>query len=149
MAKENDGLLRFFRKVIALRNRHPVFRRSHFLTGIDTNLDQHPDVSWHGIEVDKPDWSENSKTLAFMLDGSELPHEKRDDDFCVFLNGDQVAHSFEVPSPKTGKAWFRIIDTGRASPEDALDEDQGVAVLSGRSYPVLPMAAVVLISSSR
>jgi glycogen operon protein len=146
LAKENAGLLRFFRKVIALRKRHPVFRRSYFLTGEDTNLDQHPDVSWHGLELDKPDWSENSRVLAFMLDGYELPHEKRDADFCIILNGDQVEHSFEVPPPKAGKGWFRIIDTGRASPEDILDEDQGLGVTRERSYPVLPMAAVVFIS---
>ncbi|MBW1769658.1 MAG: glycogen debranching protein GlgX [Deltaproteobacteria bacterium] len=146
LAEENVGLLRFFRKVIALRSRHPVFRRSHFLTGKDTNLDKRPDVSWHGLELDKPDWSENSKVLAFMLDGHELPHEKRDDDFCVILNGDQVEHSFEVPPPKAGKAWFRIIDTGMASPEDILDEDQGIAVIPERKCSVLPMAAVVFIS---
>jgi glycogen operon protein len=149
LAKKNAGLLRFFRKVIALRNRHPVFRRSHFLTGADTNLDEHPDISWHGHEVDRPDWSEDSRVLAFMLDGSELPHEKRDDDFCIMLNGDHVKHSFEIPPPKAGKAWFRIIDTGRASPEDILDEDQGVPVIADRKYPVLPMTAVVFISGTR
>jgi glycogen operon protein len=119
------------------------------LTGKDTNLDKRPDVSWHGLGLDKPDWSENSRVLAFMLDGHEIPHEKRDDDFYVILNGDQVEHSFEVPLPKAGKTWFRIIDTGMASPEDILDEEQGIAVIPERKCSVLPMAAVVFISSSR
>jgi glycogen operon protein len=146
LVEKNAGLLRFFRKVIALRNAHPVFRRPHFLTGVDTNLDQHPDVSWHGLEIDKPDWSEDGRVLAFVLDGSELPHEKRDDDFCVILNGDQVKHTFEVPPPRAGKAWFRIIDTAKPAPEDILDEDKGKPVILERKYPVLPMAAVVFIS---
>lgn len=146
LAEQNSGLLRFFQKIIALRNAHPVFRRPHFLTGADTNLDEYPDVSWHGLEVHKPDWSQNARVLSFMLDGSELMHERKDDDFCVFLNGDRVEHSFGIPPPKAGKAWFRIIDTGRTSPEDVLDEDQGVAVTPLKSYLVLPMAAVVLIS---
>jgi len=145
-AKKNAGLLRFFQKMVALRKRHPVFRRPHFLTGVDTNHDEHPDVSWHGLEAGKPDWSEDARVLAFVLDGSELPHEKRDDDFCVILNGDQVKHSFEVPPSPTGKAWFRIIDTGKPSPEDILDEDQGKPVIPEKKYPVLPMAAVVFIS---
>jgi len=149
LTEKNAGLLRFFRKMIALRKRHPVFRRSHFLTGEDTNLDQHPDVSWHGLEVGKPDWSEDARVLAFVLDGSELPHEKRDDDFFVILNGDQVKHSFEVPPPPAGNAWFRIIDTGKPSPEDILDEDQGKPVILERKYPVLPSAAVVFISRRR
>jgi hypothetical protein len=108
------------------------------LTGKDTNLDKRPDVSWHGLQLDKPDWSEDSRVLAFMLDGYELPHEKRDDDFYVILNGDQVEHSFEVSPPKAV-----------ASPEDILDEDQGIAVIPERKCSVLPMAAVVFISSSR
>jgi isoamylase len=149
MAQTNPGLLRFFQKIIALRNRHPVFRRPHFLTGQDTNLDRCPDVSWHGLKLDKPDWSENSKVLAFVLDGSELPHEKRDDDFYVMLNGDTVKHSFQVPPAKAGKAWFRIIDTGRPSPEDILDEDQGVAMKLNRRYLAHPFAAVVLISRKK
>ena len=146
LAEKNADLLRFFRKVIALRNEHPIFRRSHFLTGEDTNSDQHPDVSWQGLEVGKPDWSEGARVLAFVLDGSELPHEKRDDNFCVILNGDHVEHSFEVPPSPAGKAWFRIIDTGKPPPEDILDENKGVAVIPNRTYTLLPMAAVVFVS---
>lgn len=149
LAEKNAGLLRFFRKVIALRNAHPVFRRPHFLTGKDTNLDKHPDVSWHGLEVGKPIWSQDARVLAFVLDGSELPHEKRDNDFCVILNGNQVKHSFEVPEPPADKVWFRIIDTGKPSPEDILDEDKGEPVILENKFPVLPMAAVLFISRRR
>jgi glycogen operon protein len=146
LAKANAGLLRFFQKIIALRNRHPVFRRSHFLTGEDRNLDEHPDVRWHGLTLDKPDWSGRSKVLAFMLDGSELPRERKDDDFYVALNGDTVKHNFQIPPPKPGKRWFRIIDTGRESPQDILDEDQNAAEIRGKRCSVLPMGAVVFIS---
>jgi glycogen operon protein len=146
LAETNAGLLRFFQKIIALRNRHPVFRRSRFLTGQDTNLDQYPDVSWHGLTLDKPDWSGSSRVLAFMLDGSELPSEGKDVDFYVALNGDSVRHSFQVPRLNAGKKWFRIIDTGRKSPEDILDEDQSAAEIRGKRCSVLPMAAVVLVS---
>jgi glycogen operon protein len=146
LAETNAGLLRFFQKIIALRNRHPVFRRSHFLTGEDTNLDEQPDVSWHGLTLNKPDWSGRSRVLAFMLDGSELPYETKDDDFYVALNGDTVRHSFQVPPPKPGKRWFRIIDTGRESPEDILDERVGAPEIRRKRCSVLPMGAVVFIS---
>jgi len=146
LTEENAGLLRFFRKMIALRNQHPVFRRSRFLTGEDRNGDNYPDVSWHGLEVGKPDWSEDSRVLAFMLDGSELAQDEEDDDFLVILNGDQVKHSFEIPRPQEGRAWFRVVDTGKPSPEDILDEDKGKPILLQRKYPVLPMAALVFIT---
>jgi len=146
LAEKHTGLLRFFRKMMALRNRHPVFRRSHFVTGEDRNGDRHPDVSWHGLKVNKPDWSKEARVLAFTLDGLELPGEERDDDFFVILNGDEVEHNFEVSLPKEGRAWLRIVDTGRPSPQDILDEDQGIAVNPAGGYPVLPSAAVIFIS---
>ncbi|MBW2173024.1 MAG: glycogen debranching enzyme, partial [Deltaproteobacteria bacterium] len=99
-----------------------------------------------GLTLNKPDWSGRSRVLAFMLDGSELPDERRDDDFYVALNGDRVKHSFQVPPLKPGKRWFRIIDTGRESPEDILDEDQGAAETRGKRCSVLPMGAVVFVS---
>ena len=146
LAEEHAGLLRFFRRMIALRKQHPVFRRAHFLTGEDNNRDKHPDIRWHGLEVDKPDWSEEARVLAFTLDGSELPGEQKDDDFCVILNGDRVKQKFEIPWPKKGRTWFRIVDTSRPSPEDILDEGQGVAVMPERRYSVLPSTAVIFIS---
>jgi hypothetical protein len=42
--------------------------------------------------------------------------------------------------------WFRIVDTGKASPEDILDEDKGEAVTGHRTYPMLPGSASVFIS---
>ncbi|NVL89779.1 MAG: glycogen debranching protein GlgX [Desulfobacterales bacterium] len=146
IAEKNAGLLRFFRKMIALRNGHPVFRRPRFLTGEDRNGDKYPDVSWQGLELGRPDWSEDAGVLAFLLDGSELAGGERDDDFFVILNGDRVKHSFEIPRPPGGRNWFRIIDTSRPSPEDILDKDKGKPVILERKYSVLPMAAVVFIS---
>ena len=146
LAEKNGHLLRFFRKMIALRNRHPVFRRSCFLTGTDSNQDGRPDLSWDGIEQGKPDWSEEGRVVAFLVDGSELGEGERHDDFFVILNGDQVKHSFEIPRPRPGTKWYRIVETSRSPPEDILDENEGVAVIGDRKYPVLPMAAVVFIS---
>ena len=130
LAEENAGLLRFFRKLISLRNRHPVFRRSHFLTGEDSNGDSHPDVTWQGLQIGRPDWSQEAMALSFMLDGSELGLDERDDDFLVLLNGDHVKQSFEIPRPPEGNTWFCIVDTGRPSPKDILDEDSLIVVLN-------------------
>jgi isoamylase len=146
LAKNNAGLLRFFRKMIALRNRHPVFRRSHFLSGVDTNHDNYPDLSWHGIEVGKPDWSEEAGVLAFMLDGSELGEGQWDDDFYVILNGDSVERNCQIPQPREGTMWSRLVNTGKPSPQDILDEDKGEAIAVEGAYSMLPGSASVFIS---
>jgi len=146
LTTKNGNLLRFFRKMIALRNRHPVFRRSDFLSGKDTNHDERPDLSWHGFEVGKPNWAEDGRVLTFVLDGEELAQGEQDDDFFIILNGDDVKHKFEIPRPREGRTWSCIVNTGKASPKDILDEDRGKPVSLERKYPVHPMAAVVFIS---
>jgi isoamylase len=146
LAAENGGLLRFFRKMASLRNLHPVFRRSQFLTGLDNNGDEHPDLGWHGLEVGKPDWSDNSGVLAFVLDGKEVGEGEMDDDFFVIINGDQVKHDFDIPKPPRGRQWFRMVDTSKASPEDILDEEKAEPVSAENKYPVPPATAVIFIS---
>ena len=147
--KANSGLVRFFRKMIALRKKHPVFRRMHFLTGVDTNHDDHPDLSWHGLEVGRPDWSDDSEALAFMLDGSELDEDRPDDDFLVLLNGDKVKQTFEMLQPRKALGWTRIVDTSKPSPRDIMDEDGNEAVFVEGRYTVPAGAAVVFISKRR
>lgn len=146
LAEGNSGLLRFFRKIIALRRRHPVFRRRRFLTGGDSNGDGYRDVSWQGSDADRPDWSEDARALAFLLDGSELDGGERDDDFFVILNADRKERRFALPQAPAGSRWFRIIDTSLPSPEEILDEDEAGSALLEPGYSVPSMAAAVFIS---
>jgi glycogen operon protein len=155
LAEKHHGLLRFFRKIIALRQRHPVFRRAHFLTGQGIQGDQMPDISWHGFEYDKPDWSENAHSIAFMLNGNAIisdsnagdiqNYEEKDHSFFVVLNGDQKQQSFALPPKPEGMAWFRIVDTGKVSPEDILDEDVADPV-PHEKYALLPSAVAVFMA---
>jgi glycogen operon protein len=146
LAEENAGLLRFFRHMVHLRRAHPVFRRSSFLTGRDNNGDKHPDLDWHGFEVDEPDWSEDSRALAFLLNGKETGHGEMDDDFFVMINGDKVKHGFEIPPPPRGGRWFRVVDTSEPSPRDFLGKEGVEPVSVDNTYAVPPATAVVFIS---
>ncbi len=143
---ENAGLLRFFRKMIALRNRHPIFRRANFLTGADTNHDDHPDLSWHGLKAGKPDWSEDARVLALMLDGSEIIEGKKDDDFFVIANADDAEHIFEMPKPLAGTTWSRIVDTNSPSPNDIVDEHKGEPVAVTSEHRIASGTVCVFIS---
>ncbi|MDY6987591.1 MAG: glycogen debranching protein GlgX [Thermodesulfobacteriota bacterium] len=145
-AEENAGLVRFFRHLAHLRKAHPIFRRSSFLTGLKKDGHDFPDVGWHGLEVDRPDWSQDARALAFVLNGREVGKGKLDDDFFVIVNGDEVEHDFEIPQPPRGRQWFRMVDTSKAPPEDILDEDKAEPVSMGKMYPVPPATAVVFIS---
>jgi glycogen operon protein len=143
LTEEHADLLRFFRKIVSLRRRHAVFRRAEFLTGADRNGDDLPDLCWHGLEAGKPDWSQEAKVLAFTLDGSELGKSEKDDDFLVIFNEDRKEQRFEIPRPRKGTAWFRIVDTGRPSPGDILEEDRAEPLAHEESYLLLPAAAAI------
>lgn len=155
LAKAHEGLVRFFRKIIALRNRHPVFRRGNFLTGKSRNGNDPPDISWHGCQYGSPDWSDNARCLAFMLNRDSLSEGERaiqpltgaaqDACFYVMINGSGETQNFKLPPGPKGGAWLRIVDTGKPSPEDIMDE-AGAQPLSGETYALLPSAAVVLLA---
>ena len=52
--------------------RHPVLRNGYFLRGEDYMNKGYPDIAWHGLKIGKPDWSSNSRVLAFLL-GAMMP----------------------------------------------------------------------------
>jgi len=72
------------------------------------------DLTWHGVELDCPDWSENSHSLAFTLHSLSGRYSLH-----VMINAFWGPLSFELP-PVTGasSSWRRCIDTALASPDD-------------------------------
>src|SRR5207302_5381452 len=100
----NAEILRFFKRMIALRRAHPSLRRATFLTGQPTRRGL-PDVRWHGVELDNPDWGNaGSRTIAFTLAGLD-PDEA---DLHVMLNMDEHPHDFGVPS-LDGRRWLLLV----------------------------------------
>jgi glycogen operon protein len=154
LAKEYDGMLRFVQKMLALRRHHPVFRRSTFLSGKNNRGGPTPDISWYGRELDKPDWSEKARCLAFMLAGDEVPapdkkgeskEGEKDCDFFIMINGDDKEQTFELSSPPEGLTWLCLVDTGKASPKDIVDENKATPVRQD-NYTLLPSASAVFVA---
>jgi isoamylase len=145
LAEKNADFLRFVRELIALRKRHPAFRRRTFLRGAGPDGHLRPDIVWHGTEPGKPDFSANSHTLAYALDGGMTGREP-DRDFYVALNAGREARPFRVPRAPSGKAWRRLVDTSLPSPQDVVGPDEGPLVPVGSLYPTAAHSAVVLIS---
>ncbi len=103
-----------------------------------------PEISWQGLEPGSPDWSDECRTLAFLLNGAALGDEE-DDDFFVMLNASRNTEArFTVPAPTRERGWVRIIDTGRPAPADFVDPQQADAVECGASVTVRSMGCVVL-----
>jgi isoamylase len=138
LTTHNADFLRFARKLIALRRQHPVLRRRHFFHG-------NGDVEWHGTDPGKADFSDQSRSLAMLLDGQKTGREP-DRDFYMAFNAWQEGLPFVVPPAPNGRPWRRVIDTALASPLDVVDLDEGPVVAAGMPYRVSPFSTLVLIS---
>ena len=145
LARKNAELLRFFSKCIDFRKRHPVLRGSTFFRHEDYVGSGIPDISWHGTRPHQPDWSEESRVVAFMLCGAHAKEgAAKDDTLYVAMNMHWEALPFEPPSPGVAGEWHVFANTSAPSPSDAWDpgtepvlEDQERFVVGARSIAIL------------
>jgi glycogen operon protein len=133
---KNSDFLRFTRELIALRKRHPALRRRTFFDG--------PEIAWHGVEPNKPDFSRDSHSVALTLDG-RLTGREPDRDIYMVFNAWRESLPFTVPPSPQGKRWRRAIDTALAPPLDIVGPGEGPDVPAGTTYAVAPHSVVVLI----
>ena len=97
-------------------------------------------IDWHGVALNRPDWSEHSHTLAFTwrtLHGRFLLHG--------MLNAYWEPLTFELPPvpDHSRQRWRRCIDTARASPHDVYRWEEAPTVAAS-AYVVEPRSIVLL-----
>ncbi len=129
MAESNAGLLRFFQLMIAFRRRCSLLRRSEFQLHGEGGFH----ITWHGVKRVKPDWSNDSRTIALQL--TQLHDDESRDDLHFIANAYSGDLEFELPQIGE-REWFRLADTAQSSPLDAADDGQEFPLLSQDSYLV-------------
>jgi glycogen operon protein len=116
MTNQNADILRFVQQMIALRKRHPSIMRRRFLTGITIKGKNMPDISWHGIEINKPLWHDwEARILTFTLAGIE----DNEADLHIIMNMSDESASIQLPVID-GKKWCMALDTSQPSPQDII-----------------------------
>jgi glycogen operon protein len=143
LAESNADLVRFTREMIALRKRHPVLRRETFPRG-DGIL---PDIVWHGVTPNRPDFSRQSHFLAFILDGRG--HDRGgppDRDIYVAMNAWRESLVIEIPQSPTSRQWRLAVETGAQSPKDIFEADSGPHVGFGQTIVMPPFSLLILVS---
>ena len=132
---KNRDLLSFTKGLINFTQNKKIFKIEDLLATPE-DIDE-PHITWHGTELKNPDWSENSKSLAFTLfhpEANEIIH--------VIVNAFWKNLKFQIPTLK-GKKWHKIVDTSATSPNDFFDLGKGETVqrtkinVSDRSIMVL------------
>jgi len=112
LLRTNSDLFYFFKACITFRRAHAVLRNGYFLRGEDYLNKGHLDITWHGIRVGKPDWSEKSRTLAFMLgSGYAKGGLYNDDHVYVAMNMHWRPRVFAVPPAPNGERWHVFANT--------------------------------------
>ena len=138
-SKADDALIRFTTDLIALRRRHPVFRRRRFLTGADA-----ADLRWFtpsGADMTPQDWMDPvARSIALFIDGSTDPDVDADgtpltdNDFLVFVNAWWEPLTFSIPGSFAQHPWEVVCDSF----------DPARAGLAGQQVEVGPRSAVVM-----
>jgi isoamylase len=136
-------LVGFTRDLVALRRRHPVFRRRRYLTGASA-----ADLRWFtpsGAVMTPQNWADPSaRSIALFVDGSTDPDVDAngtpliDDDFLVFINAWWEPLRFCVPANFMLHLWDIVCDsfdparTGRAGRQVEVGPRSAVVMRSGR-----------------
>jgi len=147
LAGKNPEVLLFVRRMIALRKRHPALRRRTFFQG---GAGGHPpDIVWHGVELCRPDFSFESHSLAFVLDGRRVDRPGTiDRDLYIAMSAWKEPLSFTIPASPSGRRWRRAVDTALSSPQDALGSDEGPVIAVLHPYRVEAHSMIILESEA-
>jgi isoamylase len=113
LLEQHADIHRFVTALTAMRQRRDVVAERATLTL--NQLLRRAEIAWHGVELNRPDWTEHSRSLAFTMKsvGSRFL-------FHVMFNAFWEPLTFEVPPPPNGEAWRRCIDTSLEAPDDIL-----------------------------
>jgi len=148
---DGRSLLSFVTKLIALRNRHPLFRRRTFFRGRAVRDPEMKDISWlntDGNEMSDDDWNKSfARSLGVMTSGrglterDELGRLVEDDDLLILLNAHDDTIAFTLPG-RDGEGWDALIDTSREAFE-------GMRYGRGTTYPLAGRSLVLLVKPNR
>jgi len=138
LVERHADVHRFAKELIAFRQRRDSAMEEETLSL--NELLRRADLDWHGTTLDRPDWSDQSHSLAFTMRSVRskfLLHG--------MLNAYWEPLTFELPPPSGGHQWRRCVDTALASPDDVRRWRNAPAVESAEY--VVQARSVVLLAS--
>lgn len=141
----HENIFRFVQRCIEFRKAHPVLRNKHHFQNRDYLGTGKPDITFHGTKAWQPDWSDNSRSFAYLLCGGHAKNGYMvDDDIYVAMNMYWEPLWFELPELGIKRKWHVFLNTGAKEPLDIFDvsrepmlDNQDGILLGSRSVLVL------------
>jgi glycogen operon protein len=144
---DDEALLGFTQRVMALRAAHPVFRRRDFFQGRPLHGSAVHDIVWlqpDGTEMTEQEWrQDHARALAVFLSGEGLNEVDgrgrpvRDDSFLLMFNARASPISFVIPASLGQAAGTVLIDTTVPEPGDTPFDAREPYALAGRALALV------------
>jgi isoamylase len=151
LAEQNEHLVRFVRKLTALRRKYPILRRSRFLSGEMNEEIGIKEITWinaTGTEMQPEQWSDDLMLcFGMLLDGraqaTGIRQRGQDATILIVFNSYHDVVQFTLPGTTDSAFWLLLIDTNQ--PDDAITrtafEPGDVYEVTGRSLLMFSMVA--------
>jgi len=124
--EKGQRLVRFVKRVAAIRHKYPVLHRTRWLTAQWNEEIGVKDVAWLtpvGTEIADENWNDgNARCMGVLLDGRAQPtgvHRRGvDQSLLLILNSHHDVVPFLLPEVVGGQRWTLLIDTNQRDQED-------------------------------
>jgi isoamylase len=138
LVQKHADIHRFVKQLVHIRMQRDASQAEYSMS-LNQLLAKAP-ITWHGIKLNQPDWSQASHTIAFTvqsLSSALVMH--------FMLNAYHDALEFELPQLKETINWKRWIDTALESPDDICYWEDAITI-SNEKYLLQPYTSVILIA---
>ncbi len=149
LEESNRDLMDFVRRLVALRHRHPAFRRRDFFQGRPLHGGPGKDIVWlrpDGAEMSEEEWQQEfARCLGVLLagDASDQVDDRGrpviDRHFVVLFNAHHDDIEFTLPPCIGARQWLQMVDTAdpRAAEDPPMFAGNTPYPLRGRSLALL------------
>ena len=137
LVNKNADLLNFVKGLIRLTQRFEIFKIEYILATPDDI--EEPHITWHGVKLKQPDWSEDSHSLSFTL-----LHPAANEVIHVMVNAYWKSLRFQIPDLKE-KKWHKIVDTSLNTPNDMIELKQS-EIFSKKLITIPDRSIIILVA---
>ncbi|MCK5342388.1 MAG: glycogen debranching enzyme, partial [Candidatus Heimdallarchaeota archaeon] len=139
LADKNSDFLRFVKLLIQFRKIHPSVVNECLPNG---GKEIKFPVLWHGVKLNQPDWSYESRTIAWQL--TEY-FDNNLVDIYIAANSFWKPLKFVLPKLDKKRKWHRFMDSSLDSPNDISDLNNEEKLIFQKSYKTDSRSMIVLV----
>ena len=137
--EQYGDIFNFFKKLIDFRKQHPIIRKNNSFNVKVYEDNSYPEISWHGVKAWQPDFSYNSRTLAFLY------HDKEKEDYIyTILNSHWETHNFELPILPNELKWHMFVNTDDYISANEVGDEK--VLQDQNNILVAPRSSIILIA---